>query len=455
MIDRALNDHAIPPDEIYATVLRKIRDQACVLFLGPMATLARARKEDPWTPLTALCARRLAERFGLSEHARADDSLVHTASMLRLHNLCGELDIQEAAQQFFQSSRNYELHPFLDHLAELPFSIVINTSPDDAFARLLRASARPVRQEFYNFYKPAGDFEYDPQVERRTLVYNLTGIYDPNPESMVLTYKHQLDFVKKITSNQHERLPESLSNAFKSKPYQLFLGFDFDDWSLRMVLDNLFKNVRGAIRPIAYQPAGAPEVARTDQVFFRSEFGMQFPPASGMEDFVENLYNLYEKGDAGTPHSGGEPRAKVLVIYDEANDQDGFHLLEKYLRPLNIQILTLRDALGAGDVNEWLRGMLDQCQVIMPLVSVNLLSPDHPAYALLPEIARRNRPRKGVLVMPVVLRELNMADTPFAQLSTTRPLAAEALIGSGKENEHLTEISVALRDYFESLSNNP
>lgn len=174
-----------------------------------------------------------------------------------------------------------------------------------------------------------------------------------------------------------------------------------------------------------------------------------------MEDFVESLYSLYEQGDAGSAHSSAGPRAKVLVIYDEVNDQDGFQLLEKYLKPLNIQILTLRDALGAGDVNDWLRGMLDQCQVIIPLVSVNLLNPEHPAYALLPEIARRNRPRKGLLVMPIVLRELNMSDTPFAQLSTTRPLAAEALIGNGKENEHLTEISAALRDYFESLSNNP
>mgnify|MGYP005847050165 CR=1 FL=1 len=451
MTDRALQDHAIPPDEIYATVLRKIREQACVLFLGPMATLARAREEDPWTPLAALCARHLAERFRLPESARADESLVHTASMLRLHNLCGEIDLQDETQQFFKNSRSYELHPFLERLAELPFPIVINTSPDDAFARLLRASARPVRQEFYNFYKSSGDLEYDAQTERRTLAYNLTGIYDPNPESMVLTYKHQLDFVKKITSNQHERLPESLSNAFKSRPYQLFLGFDFDDWSLRMILDNLFKNVRGAIRPIAYQPAGAPEVARTDQVFFRSEFGMLFPPAVGMEDFVENLYALYEQGDSGPTRQSAAPKAKALLIYDETNDQDGFLLVEKYLRPLNIQIITLRDALGAGDVGAWLLKMLDECQIIMPLVSVNLLDPQHPACTLLPEIARRNRPRKGLLVMPVVLRELNLADTPFAQLSTTRPLDAEALIGSGKESEYLTEISAALRDYVESL----
>ena len=438
--------------EIYQAIARKVKDGSCVLFLGAGAVMAKS-ENGAFVPLSDLCARHLAKKYNLELGSGEEYSLSYVSSVLRVKGLSTDNVLQEDVAAFYTDMADKcELHPMLEQLTDLKFRIVINAAPDNFVTRLYDQIAQPYFADYYNFYKPSTGFNFDFEKDQRVVIYNLLGTYK-KPESLVLTYKHQLNYIKKIVSEQqNERLPDALTNAFKDFRHHLFLGFDFDEWALRLMLDTLYKNVRENIQSYAY-PSKSEEPTESDtKVFFQGEFGMQFPSVD-METFVANLIQQYNNlGDQPNSSSSEKPRAKVLVLYNEIADKDGFERLMKHLRSLPAQFITLADATGQGDVVSWLRQTLEQCQVVLPLISADFYdNTNNPALPILAEIALRNNPRKGSLVMPVLLKNVTL-DGPLAQLATLRPSDRQPFFGSGKEDQYATEIVESLKKYIENLA---
>jgi hypothetical protein len=437
--------------ELYQAIARKVKDGSCVLFLGAGAVMAKG-EDGSFVPISDLCARYLAKKYNITLGRDEEYSLSYVSSVLRVRNLSTDNVLQEDVATFYaEISDNSALHPMLEKLTDLPFRIVINAAPDTFVTQLYDQIAQPYFADFYNFYKPSSGFNFDFEKDQRVVIYNLLGTYK-KPESLVLTYKHQLSYIKKIVSEQqNERLPDALTNAFKDYRHHLFLGFDFDEWALRLMLDTLYKNVRDNIQSYAYPSKTEEPTASETKVFFQGEFGMQFPSVD-MEAFVSNLIQAYHNlGDQPSSGSTEAPYAKVLVLYNEVADKDGFERLMKHLRALPAQFITLADATGQGDVTAWLRQTLDECQVVLPLLSADFYdATNNPAAAILAEIAQRNNPRKGSLVMPVLLKNVTL-DGPLGQLATLRPSDRQAFFGSGKEDQYATEIVDSLKKYFKNL----
>lgn len=441
-----------PSAELYQAIARKVKEGSCVLFLGP-AALAAKDKNGKWQPLTDLCARHLADKYKLDFAAGEDCNLPYVTSLLRIQNRSTDNVLQEEVAKFYADiADNCELHPALEQLTDLKFRIVINTTPDNFVTRLYDQIAQAYHTDFYNWYKPNTGFNFDFEKDSRVVVYNLLGAYQ-KPESLVLTYKHQLGYIKKIVGEQqNERIPDALTNAFKDFRHHLFLGFDFEDWALRLLLDTLYKNVRDNVQPYSFptkdeRPAGA-----DTKVFYQGEFGMQFPQ-DNLETFVTNLASEYQKLDSQADTGSTQaPRAKVLVLHNEAADKDGFEVLLKHLRSLPAQFISLADAVGQGDVQAWLRKTMDECQVVLPLLSADFFdAAKNPAVPLLEEIAKKNNPRKGFLVMPILLKTVGLDDA-IAQLPTLRPTDKQPIVGGGKESQYATEIADGLKKYIENLS---
>ncbi len=436
------------PAVIYQNIARQIREGSCVLFLGP-AAMAAKQPDGSYRPLTELCARQLAK--GLHLTPAEEESIQQVTSTLRMRNLLSDTMIIAAVQDFYQKAeREAELHPLLEQLADLPVKIMINTSPDDFFARYYAQAVRDYRFDFYNFRKTNPDPLYTFGDDAPPLIYNLFGFYK-KPESLVLTYGDQLAYVNKITGAQHERLPDSLLAAFNVPRFYLFMGFDFEDWSLRILLDSLFKNARNNIQPFAYPLKGEPDAGPHAKVFFQGEFRMEFPKVD-MEAFVSNLLVHYQNLDGQASSDNGAPQADVLVLHNEAADDAGCKALLSHLRALKIRAWTLADALGEGDQTAWVRQKLDQCQVVLPLISADFFADNNPALPLLDEIVKRNNPRARFLVMPILLKPFSLDGTALGTLKTTRPLNRQAVFGEGQENKHFTDIADTLKKYIDTLA---
>ena len=438
--------------DLYQSIARKVKDGSCVLFLGSGAVMAKD-EDGKYVPISDLCARHLAKKYRLKLEPNEENTLSYVSSVLRVRNLSTDNVLQEdVAAYYAEMSDKFELHPMLEKLTDLNFRIVINTAPDNFVTQLYDQIAQPYFADFYNFYKPSSGFNFDFDKDQKVVIYNLLGIYK-KPESLVLTYKHQLKYIKKIVSEQqNERLPDTLTNAFKDYRHHLFLGFDFDEWALRLMLDTLYKNVRDNIQAYAYPSKPELITGADTKVFFQGEFGMQFP-AEDMETFVTNLVEQYNKLGSGTTDKDIEtPKATVLVLYNEAADKDGYDQLIKHLRALPARFISLADATGEGDVLGWLQRTLVDCQVVLPLLSADFFdSNQNPSVQIMAEIAKHNNPRKGSLVMPILLKNVTL-DGPLGQLATLRPSDKQPFLGSGNEDKYATEIVESLKKYLENLA---
>lgn len=438
--------------ETYQTIARKVKEGAAVLFLGPGAIVAKDDKGN-WKPLTDMCADYLARKYKLQLSGDEECTLSYVTSLLRVRNLSTDNVLQEEVARFYaDQSGKCELHPVLEQLVDLRFRIIINTTPDDFVTDLYDQVATPYHADSYNYYKPNSSFNFDFEKDPRVVVYNLLGTYK-KPESLVLTYKHQLNYIKKIVGEQqNERIPDALINAFKDFRYHLFLGFDFEDWNLRLLLDRLYKNVRENIQPFSYPSKNERETDSETKVFFQGEFGMQFQHTD-LDSFVTQLVKEYENLDnQPTGASAEKPRAEILVLHNEVADKDGFDLLMKYLKALPAQFYSLADATGQGDVQEWVRGMLDKCQVVIPLLTVDFFDEkNNPALALMDEIAGRNNPRKRFLVMPILLKAIAL-EGALSRLGTIRPPDRMPVLGSSNESLYISETVESLRKYIENLA---
>ncbi len=437
------------PDYVYKSIAQQIRDGMCVLFLGPGAL--SARQGDQWRPLSELCANQLAKEYGFELGPAEANSLVHVTSMLRNRNRDNLADtmIMGKVQKFYEDAeRTAQLHPALEQLADLPFKIVINTTPDDFFVRYYANALSPYRFEFYHFRQPERDPLFDFKDDPPPLIYNLFGYYKKDPSSLVLTNKDQLTYVNKITGAQHERLPESLLAAFNVPRFYLFLGFDYEDWTLKILLDELFKNARSNIKPFAYPLRGAVATNSLDRIFFQGEFSMEFPSVD-METFVANLKKQLD-GPTAAPTDAAAILADVLILHNGAQDETSSQALLRYLKPLKLRCWTLADAVGQGDITAWLREKLDSCQIVLPLISADFFDAANPALPLLDEIVARNNPRGRYLVMPVLLRFLGLEGTPLGALKTTRPLKGQPVYGNGLEEKMLADIADTLKKYIET-----
>ena len=86
-----------------------------------------------------------------------------------------------------------------------------------------------------------------------------------------------------------------------------------------------------------------------------------------------------------------KPKAEVLILHNEVADKDAYDLLIKHLRNLPARFYTFADATGKGDMQTWLNDMLQRCQVVLPLLSVDFFDDqNNPALPLLEDIVNRN-----------------------------------------------------------------
>ncbi|HNG89224.1 MAG TPA: SIR2 family protein, partial [Saprospiraceae bacterium] len=230
-----------PNIETYQTLARKVRDGGAVLFLGPNAILAKD-SQGAWAPVTDLCARYLLEKYNFQMPPDEESSLPHVTSTLRIKGISSENLMQDEVAKFYASiSDSVQLHPMLEWLTDLKFRMVINTTPDSFVTALYDDLFRAYETGYYNYYKNETEFNFDFK-KNSVLVYNLFGHFQ-KPDSLVLTYKQQLAYIKKIVSEQQNaRLPDALTNAFRDYRTHIFLGFDFEDWNMRLLLDTLYKN---------------------------------------------------------------------------------------------------------------------------------------------------------------------------------------------------------------------
>jgi hypothetical protein len=187
---------------------------------------------------------------------------------------------------YSQPSRNLNL--LYEKIAQIPFHLIINLSPDLVFAETM--SRIGYAHSFSYFWKNTAEAPLFTRPSRdRPAIYNLLGTIEQQ-ESMVLSHTDLFEYLEAIFGSS--TLPEILKKEIKEAHNFIFLGVPFQRWYMQLLLRILYiHNDYDFVRYAASQ-VSTMEI----QAFCSEHFKIEFVP-NRIEAFVEELFTKCEEAE--------------------------------------------------------------------------------------------------------------------------------------------------------------
>ena len=364
----------------------------CVLVLGPRLSTIFEQGRD--LPLHHQLARELAAELaktpGMALPDLHDLALVCTAWQKQMAG--GRLLLERFVGRFYRQQT--EPGEALRQIPHLPFRIILNTTPDG----LLQAAFKKEGKLFQEGYYRMGETQRDEFDERSRLpfLYSLFGkVLDKDVDKLVLTQQDQLRYLDSVQGvGKETRLPPALRNAMQDCKGFLFLGFDFEDWYLRVLL-----HILNFSREEQAQAVYGLHTGLTDQelpvptaLYFSNQYRFTFFPQVAPLDLLRQLRQRYEA--LGMPNvAGAKPALRLLYLHAQADEPIRVQLdkaLSRLKAAHGIEAVSIHDLAPGDDVEQARHLALAEANLIVPLLSADFF-----AEAWLPALAEQALQRHG------------------------------------------------------------
>jgi len=256
----------MPPP--YGIIANRLRDGQVVPFLGAGASFFGRPADAVWNPAAPAflpsgleLARLLAGEAGLSEDDTRDlDDLAKVSSYYVDQGGRGELRRQ--LRKVF--TRAYSPGPLHTLLASVTHpQVIVATNYDTLVEQAFRSAGRPYdlvvypadRKEVANatlwWKHGAGEpivcepNKLDIDLSTTTVIYKMHGSVVADDaakqwDSFVITEEDYIEFLSRMTTNT--AIPSIFYPHFRERSF-LFLGYSLRDWNLRVVLNNLSRDL--------------------------------------------------------------------------------------------------------------------------------------------------------------------------------------------------------------------
>ncbi len=153
----------------------------------------------------------------------------------------GDMSLKSKAGDFYRQNK---LKPSEAHtkIADLPFSVILSACHDDLLIEAMGKLKHRKRPQPY-YYK-LGEINtetpiFDKISVKSPLIYHFFGHYINNRQ-LILSENNLLDFLIKAYSGEPKLLDEVVIKLNKCNSL-LFIGFDIEDWYLRIILKALVR----------------------------------------------------------------------------------------------------------------------------------------------------------------------------------------------------------------------
>lgn len=370
-----------------------IKANRCILFTGPFMTTFEEEQNADWISHTELyCSDLKAE---LQKKSIPFDARFHNNPYYLMRKWLAN-DKEAADKEIAFADKAYRRIPNLyTALSVIPFNTIVNFGFDHLMKEALAAEGYEFAFRFYN-YKGA-EVKNTGVDKDLQLVYNLFGSID-EPKSRIMTEDDQLEFLRAVSSVPC--LPEDLLCRIKDdsdKKSYIFMGFDFEDWPYRFLLDTL--GVPRTGRAVMPRYAGS-QIAVMAHEFFRDRFGIEFLDQSPKK-FVLDLIDGYKRNLIEHRHG------YISFVRDDEAVRNDFrkHLNVAKLGKQRIRFWD-KALLGADDIVKEVIGQnLTKATVYIPLISFSSISDDGFNKEML---TMKDRPE--VLFFPIICDNCLWAD---------------------------------------------
>lgn len=280
---------------IEAKIIDEIKKNRCILFLGPLMTALRFKGKR--TSLSELVCDHITETL-VTNNVIADGSEMRKNPYYAMAKYIKYLGRTQFEENFEAERSQFLERPSAVYslLSKIPFNTIINFGADHFMEKALRRGGYEFQFAYYDYsgeyqqYLKDADDENQVLDDKTQLVYNLLGsIYEPH--SQVLTESDQLEYMRQIAGSK--KIPDNVLSRIKDdeegKSY-IFLGFNFEEWPFRFLLDLLqLSKAKSAASPKLRNY----NIAVMTQEFYQERFGLQFLNATP-EEFALELSSQYK-----------------------------------------------------------------------------------------------------------------------------------------------------------------
>lgn len=215
-------------DDDWRLILKRIRAEECVPFLGAGASMGYEGQAG--LPTGGEVAEAMARDCGYPGKDRTDFLRV-----AQYYETAMDADLLRTF--ILKQIKAPNVRPGLVHstLAALPLRYVLTTNFDTLMEEAFRANPSPAKtpqMAYYNRHDPQEQALASPTVAA-PLVYKLHGSLE-DPMAMIVTEDDVVDFVSCILV-EAPRLPSVIKSLFKDSSL-LFIGYGLKDWNVRILL---------------------------------------------------------------------------------------------------------------------------------------------------------------------------------------------------------------------------
>jgi hypothetical protein len=265
----------------------------------------------------------------------------------------------------FKNELNGHLPQFYKQVVQLPFRSVVCTAHDNFFSKALNEAGYVFHEETYEFdLHTSNKVELDDEMQ---LVLNILGTYE-KPASIPCNEKRLLTQIKNIT-NEDPRIETNIKVRFTNEQKTfIFLGFDFNEWYFRLILDSLkVPSPVASYYPLLNQQH---EVAILTQEYYSDNYGINFLGPDTFS-FLEELIQHYEE-----KYGPLNKRVNIAIDYHPADQRifDAMLLqLTATFQVRNPVILSTYDILPGEDWHTF-DAFAAQADVYIPFISAEFLN---------------------------------------------------------------------------------
>ena len=425
-------------EDFWPELIKAIRRDDCVLLLGPRA----ATYENKF--IYDLLIEHLKSHLKLLNQP-IDDLEYKLSSVIKRYKACLDPsqvypNLNDVFAKFYKQFKPSRIPLYYD-LAQLPFKYIINTTPDDLIKDGLEANGQSCLFFDFHFRFPGRNAQNNTQArdieekltEGAALIYNLLGHYD-QPDSLVLTDQDQLTFLENIIKQEFTSSSTNINYHFYRPPKKhwrkayVFLGFDFNDWHMRMFLHLLRRDHPDLPQTLNLQDDEC--LNEESKLFFRDNFNVHF-----IEDDASSFFKmLSEKLRNEEPKPPSTQESIEIMVLHAPEDDEFLDALEPHLRSLNrqgrpVNVWHSGKITPGGIIKEEMLQQANLAHIVIPLFSPNFLAQIEDFEPFIKIALERHQERKAKLTALIMSPCLFRLYEPLAELKTIypQPLGKEAI----------------------------
>ena len=291
-------------------ILSTIREEKCVLFLGPELYAAGDEELDA----------RLASYLNV----KTDPDIRKYEDGLFFFRDPKKRTLVYYKIKDFYAQPLPETAALFEKIAQIPFALILTLTPDKLLWEKHRDLNIRAKEGFY-WKKQAIATDLPAPAKSSPVIYNILGSTE-QLESMVLTHNDLFDYFESIF--QGNSLPEKLRHFLKEANNYIFLGIAFEKWYMQLLLRILYLHTNENLLKFASNL----DINQSTQTFYHEQFQISFVPAN-IRQFVDELYQRAEA--KGLLRSAGKESPVLDTIIDIIGKDEmekAFELFAEFLR---------------------------------------------------------------------------------------------------------------------------